>query len=84
MLAQALVATGEREEALTALRATGDQLGMLPPSRATARVWRELGDLFGAAGDSEAMMDAYRKALESAGLRSSPQHSSIVANLGGR
>ncbi|GAA0347100.1 helix-turn-helix domain-containing protein [Actinoallomurus spadix] len=84
MLAQALVATGEREEALTALRATGDQLGVLPPSRATARVWRELGDLFGAAGDTEAMMDSYRKALESAGLRSSPQHSSIVANLGSR
>ncbi|MEV5705364.1 helix-turn-helix domain-containing protein [Actinoallomurus sp. NPDC052274] len=82
MLAQAFVATGDREEALTALRATGDQLRMLTPSRATARVWRELGDLFGAAGDSEAMMDSYRTALESAGLRSSPQHSSVVANLG--
>jgi transcriptional regulator with XRE-family HTH domain/predicted negative regulator of RcsB-dependent stress response len=84
MLAQALVATNEYDEALTALRATGDQLGSLPPSRATARVWRELGDLFGAAGDSESMMDAYRKALESAGLRSSPQPSSVVVNLGSR
>jgi transcriptional regulator with XRE-family HTH domain len=82
MLAQALVATDERAEALTALHATADQLGALPPSRATARVWRELGDLFGTAGDSEAMMDAYRRALESAGLRSSPQHSSVVAHLG--
>ncbi|MEV0400709.1 helix-turn-helix domain-containing protein [Actinoallomurus sp. NPDC050550] len=81
MLAQALVATGKHEEALTALRATGGELDALPPSRATARVWRELGDLFGAAGDTEAMMEAYRKALESAGLRSTPQHSNAVANL---
>jgi hypothetical protein len=44
-------------------------------------VWRELGDLFGTAEDATAMMDAYRKALESAGLRSSPQHSDIVVNL---
>lgn len=84
MLAQALVATGERTEALDALRATRDELAGLPTSRATARVWRELGDLFGTAEDTGAMMDAYRKALESAGLRSSPQHSDIVVDLGRR
>jgi transcriptional regulator with XRE-family HTH domain len=81
MLAQALIATGDRGEALTALRATRDALAGLETSRATARVWRELGDLFGTAEDATAMMDAYRKALESAGLRSSPQHSDIVVNL---
>jgi len=81
MLAQALIATGDREAALKALRATRDELSGLETSRATARVWRELGDLFGTAEDSTAMMDAYRKALESAGLRSSPQHSDIVVNL---
>jgi transcriptional regulator with XRE-family HTH domain len=84
MLAQALVATGERATALDALRATRDELTGLPTSRATARVWRELGDLFGSAGDSAAMMDAYRKALESAGLRASPQHSDIIVDLGSR
>ena len=84
MLAQALVATGERDEALKVLRATRDELSGLPTSRATARVWRELGDLFGTADDASAMMDAYRKALESAGLRSSPQHSDIVVDLGSR
>ncbi len=82
MLAQALIATGDRNEALSALRATRDELGDLETSRATARVWRELGDLFGTADDATAMMDAYRKALESAGLRSSPQHSDIVVNFG--
>ena len=82
MLSQALVATGKREEALTALRATRDELSGLQTSRAAARVWRELGDLFGSAGDTDAMMDAYRAALESAGLRSSPQHSDIVVDLG--
>jgi transcriptional regulator with XRE-family HTH domain len=81
MLAQALIATGDREQALAALRATRDELSGLETSRATARVWRELGDLFGTADDSPAMMDAYRKALESAGLRSNPQHSDIVVNL---
>ena len=84
MLAQALVAGDEKAEALTALRATHDELTRLPDSRATARVWRELGDLFGTAGDSGAMMDAYRKALESAGLRSSPQHADVVVDLGSR
>lgn len=81
MLAQALIATGDRAAALTALRAARDDLAGLETSRATARVWRELGDLFGTAEDAPAMMDAYRKALESAGLRSSPQHSDIVVNL---
>jgi tetratricopeptide (TPR) repeat protein len=81
MLAQSLIATGDRNKALTALRATRDELAGLETSRATARVWRELGDLFGTAEDATAMMDAYRKALESAGLRSSPQHSDIVVNL---
>jgi transcriptional regulator with XRE-family HTH domain/predicted negative regulator of RcsB-dependent stress response len=81
MLAQALIATGDRNKALNALRATRDELTGLETSRATARVWRELGDLFGTADDTSAMMDAYRKALESAGLRSSPQHSDIVVNL---
>ena len=81
MLAQALIATGDREAALAALRAARDELSGLETSRATARVWRELGDLFGTAEDATAMMDAYRKALESAGLRSSPQHSDIVVNL---
>jgi transcriptional regulator with XRE-family HTH domain len=81
MLAQSLIATGDRNKALAALRATRDELAGLETSRATARVWRELGDLFGTAEDATAMMDAYRKALESAGLRSSPQHSDIVVNL---
>jgi transcriptional regulator with XRE-family HTH domain len=75
MLAQALVANGEHPAALATLRATADELAELPASRATARVWRELGDLFGTASDSDSMMNAYRMALESAGLRSSPQHS---------
>lgn len=82
MLAQALIAAGDRDAALTALRATREELAGLETSRATARVWRELGDLFGTAEDAAAMMDAYRKALESAGLRSSPAHSDIVVNLG--
>lgn len=84
MLAQALVSAGEQAEARTALHATSEALAALPASRATARVWRELGDLFGSAGDPVAMMDAYRRALESAGLRSSPQHSDVVADLGSR
>lgn len=38
--------------------------------RATAKCWRELGDLFGRTGDRSQQTAAYRKALEAAGVRS--------------
>lgn len=81
MLGQAFVAGGDRPQALTTLHTAADDLRALQSTRATARAWRELGDLFGSAGDTEAMMGAYRQALESAGLLSSPHHSDIVVNL---
>ncbi|GHH65780.1 hypothetical protein GCM10017673_10430 [Streptosporangium violaceochromogenes] len=40
-----------------------------PPDRESARVWRELGDLYGRVGAGEEQANAYRRALEAAGVR---------------
>ncbi|MFF0308837.1 helix-turn-helix domain-containing protein [Streptosporangium sp. NPDC004379] len=40
------------------------------PDREAARAWRELGDLYGRVGADEERSNAYRKALEAAGVRS--------------
>ncbi|GAA3213474.1 hypothetical protein GCM10010468_33480 [Actinocorallia longicatena] len=69
VLAQAELARDDREAALTVLRTTSAQLERLPASRATASLARELGDLFDAAGDGASATAAYRRALESVGLR---------------
>ncbi|MFF5205168.1 helix-turn-helix domain-containing protein [Streptosporangium sp. NPDC000396] len=44
--------------------------GLSAPDREVARVWRELGDLYGRVGAGEEQMSAYRRALETAGVRS--------------
>lgn len=81
MLGQALLAGADKNEALTVLHGTHAELDRLPMSRPTARLWREYGDLLGAAGDNVAMMAAYRLALEAAGLRPAPQHQDLVVDL---
>ncbi|MCD0453229.1 helix-turn-helix domain-containing protein [Actinocorallia sp. API 0066] len=69
VLAQAQLAQGDRDGALTVLRTTAAQLERLPATRHTASLSRELGDLFDAAGDGASATTAYRRALESVGLR---------------
>jgi len=69
VLAQAHLEQSGREAALTVLRATAAQLERLPANRLTASLSRELGDLFDAAGDGANATAAYRRALESVGLR---------------
>lgn len=71
VLAQAHLARSSREEALAVLRATAVRLERLPANRLTASLSRELGDLFDEAGDGASATAAYRKALESVGLRPS-------------
>jgi transcriptional regulator with XRE-family HTH domain/predicted negative regulator of RcsB-dependent stress response len=71
VLAQAYLARSSREEALAVLRATAVRLERLPANRLTASLSRELGDLFDEAGDGASATAAYRKALESVGLRPS-------------
>ncbi|ROO90756.1 transcriptional regulator with XRE-family HTH domain [Actinocorallia herbida] len=69
VLAAAQLAQRDTEGALAVLRTTAAQLERLPASRHTASLSRELGDLFDAAGDGSAATTAYRRALESVGLR---------------
>ena len=48
----------------------GDQpYDLSGPDREVARVWRELGDLYGRIGAGDEQMSAYRRALEAAGVR---------------
>lgn len=79
VLAQAHLAQSGREAALTVLRATAAQLERLPANRLTASLSRELGDLFDAAGDGANATAAYRRALESVGLRPSRQTAQAFA-----
>lgn len=84
VIAQARLAAGQRTEALLVLRLVGDQLATLPATRTVARTWRTLGDMFGAAGDEEAMTNAYHRALECTGVRAFVRTAETAANMAGR
>ncbi|RAY14759.1 transcriptional regulator [Actinomadura craniellae] len=69
VLAQARLAQDDQEAALTVLRSLAGRLDALADSRSAAHVFRELGELYEAAGDGTGATVAYRRALEAAGLR---------------
>jgi transcriptional regulator with XRE-family HTH domain/predicted negative regulator of RcsB-dependent stress response len=79
VLAQAKLAQGERDAALAVLRATAAQIETFPTGRHTASLSRELGDLFESAGDGTQATIAYRRALESVGLRAARQPEQALA-----
>ncbi|MEO5873649.1 MAG: helix-turn-helix domain-containing protein [Streptosporangiaceae bacterium] len=79
VLAQAQLAQGDRESALAVLRATSAQIEVLPTGRLAASLSRELGDLFETAGDGPSATAAYRRALESVGLRAARQQTAALA-----
>ena len=62
----------DTDGARTAFHTAGRVLSAVPPSREAARTWRELGDLLGELDDTDGMADAYRRALEAAGMHASP------------
>lgn len=51
------------------------------PDRESARVWRELGDLWGQAGSRHEQFTAYRRALEAVGIRANMPGSTAAAVL---
>ncbi len=51
------------------------------PDRESARVWRELGDLWGRAGSRHEQFTAYRRALEAVGIRANMPGSTAPAVL---
>ncbi|MEV7010145.1 helix-turn-helix transcriptional regulator [Streptosporangium sp. NPDC051022] len=73
VLAQASLVRGDGE-AMSRLNTAKGSLDALRsersnPDREVARAWRELGDLYGRGGVSEEQTNAYRRALEAAGVR---------------
>ncbi|MEV8636584.1 helix-turn-helix domain-containing protein [Streptosporangium sp. NPDC051023] len=73
VLAQAALTRGENN-VLSRLNTAGELLHALRsersnPNREIARAWRELGDLYGRVGVGEEQTNAYRRALEAAGVR---------------
>lgn len=51
------------------------------PDREAARVWRELGDLWGKTGSRQEQFSAYRRALEAVGIRANMPGSTAAAVL---
>ncbi|MEV4751509.1 helix-turn-helix domain-containing protein [Streptosporangium amethystogenes subsp. fukuiense] len=73
VLARAALAHG-RSDVTTALDTAklllnGVRYELSGPDRGTARVWRDLGDLYGQVGARDDQASAYRRALETAGVR---------------
>lgn len=73
ILAQVAMARGDGDPAAS-LRSARELLEKITPTgdleRQTARTWRELGDLYGKVGARDDQAVAYRKALETVGVRS--------------
>jgi len=67
--AEALLGQGRGEEAVRELQVATEQLGAAGADRQAAAVWRRVADVHLAAGDAVAAGDAYRRALDAAGLR---------------
>ncbi|MBO3088867.1 helix-turn-helix transcriptional regulator [Cellulomonas dongxiuzhuiae] len=68
-LGDALLASGERSAAVKAYRQVQDRLDLVPAGRPAAIAWRRLGDRLRAAGDDRASVaEAYRRALDAAGV----------------
>ncbi|MFJ2028058.1 helix-turn-helix domain-containing protein [Streptosporangium sp. NPDC087985] len=73
VLARVTLALGEGD-VMAILRGVRELLDSSMPvisglDRESARVWRELGDLYGRIGAGKEQVSAYRKALEAAGVR---------------
>ena len=72
LAARAEISLGNQAESeMNLLAAKGSLLGM-EPSRQNALAWRELGDIYSGLGYLEDAIDAYRQALQEAGVAASP------------
>jgi transcriptional regulator with XRE-family HTH domain len=69
VLAHAYLAQGDRPATAAILKSAARELHGIRPGRPTAHAFRELGDLYEAVGDNAGATAAYRRALESTGLR---------------
>ena len=79
IMARARLAGKDPLSAGALLESVSTDLRPLPSTRAIAQIFRELGDLFDAAGDTRGATAAYRRALEAAGLRAATRPQSSPA-----
>ena len=68
-LGDALAAQGRNGEAVDQWTTAADLQAMNNPGRASALSWRDLAERFRAAGETAAAVNAYRAALDAAGVR---------------
>ena len=70
--ARAQISLGREAESSMNLLAARSSLLEMEPSRQNALAWRELGDIYAGLGYLENAIDAYREALQEAGVLASP------------
>ncbi len=70
--ARAQISLGREAESSMNLLAARSSLLEMEPSRQNALAWRELGDIYSGLGYLESAIDAYREALQEAGVPASP------------
>jgi tetratricopeptide (TPR) repeat protein len=72
LAARAQISLGREAESAMNLLAAKSSLSEMEPSRQNALAWRELGDIYSGLGYLEDSIDAYREALQEAGVPASP------------
>jgi tetratricopeptide (TPR) repeat protein len=68
-LGDALAAQGRQAEAARSYLAASDVLELCPQARKASPIWREVADRLAESGRADAAMVAYRRALDTAGVR---------------
>jgi tetratricopeptide (TPR) repeat protein len=72
LISRAQISLGREAESAMNLLAAKSSLSEMEPSRQNALAWRELGDIYAGLGYLEDSIDAYREALQEAGVPASP------------
>ncbi len=72
LISRAQISLGREAESSMNLLAARSSLLEMKPSRQNALAWRELGDIYAGLGYLENAIDAYREALQEAGVPASP------------
>lgn len=84
IIARARLGQDDRAGATSMLDSAADRLDRFFPGRPTAQLFRELGELSEAAGDTGAATTAYRRALEATGLRPATRPEPAARDLADR
>ncbi len=69
VLGDCLAVTGHSDQAVVEYSHAAEALRLMPATRHQATLWRDLGDRRADQGDPEQAVDAYRRALDLAGIR---------------